>query len=154
MLKIKIILISIFLFFIHKEVSSDEISINYTLMDEEIFKNIVVGNTIVGVTRQSYSLYMLYFMFDGSCKLWKQNHIYPGKWWIEKDKLGTAHVRAFWPDYISSERDSIFSPENPKFGNATSIRYYFDSIHNSFLVAGKKFQASVILIPGDAFPSQ
>lgn len=37
--------------------AADEISICYQLMDQEMFQRRVVGNTIIGLTRQSRSLY-------------------------------------------------------------------------------------------------
>lgn len=58
----------------------DEIPIHYQLIDRDSFQDIVVGNTIVGVTLQSHSLYMLHFLPDGYCELWKQNKIYAGSW--------------------------------------------------------------------------
>lgn len=132
---------------------ADEISVDYQLMDRDLFEKVVVGNTIVGVTRQSHSLYMLYFLQNGYCELLKQNQIYQGSWWIEKDKLGRDVVRAFWPEYSSSEPKSLFSFENPRYGSATAIRYYMNAAGALFL-AGKTFQVPVILVPGCAFASQ
>lgn len=131
---------------------SDEIPVRYQLMNHEMFQKTVVGNTIVGITRQSHSLYMLYFLPDGSCELWKQNQIYFGSWWLEKDKCERDCVRAFWPQYTSSERESLFSIENPHYGKATTVRYYFDLQSGAIFLAGRKFQTSVILAPGCAFP--
>ena len=130
---------------------SNEISVNYHLMDQDEFQNVVVGNTVVGVTRQSHSLYMLYFLPNGYCELWKQNQIYLGNWWIEKDKLGRDCVRAFWPQYTSSEPDSLFSPKNPRYGTPTALKYYFDSQRRALLVAGNTLEASVIFVPGCPF---
>lgn len=58
---------------------------DYQRMNKEIFEEKIVGNTILGITRQSRSLYMLYFLSDGSCESWKQNQIYFGSWWIDQD---------------------------------------------------------------------
>lgn len=133
---------------------SDEIPIHYKLMDQATFQRIVVGNTIVGITPQSHGLYMLYFLTDGSCELWKQNQIYAGHWWIEQDTLGRDCVRAFWPQYISSSPKSLFSPQHPRYGTATSIRYYFDPNSNAIFLANKTIRAAVVLAPGRAFPFQ
>ena len=94
---------------------------DYQRMSRGFFCEKIVSNTIVGVTRQSRSLYMLYFREDGSCELWKQNQIYLGHWWIDQDSLGEDVVHAFWPDYISGETKSLFSPKNPAFGKPTSL---------------------------------
>lgn len=130
---------------------SDEIDVQYELMDRNAFQEIVVGNTIVGISLNSHSLYMLYFLPDGYCELWKQNQIYEGKWWIETDALGRDFVRAFWPTYISSKPQSLFSPENPRYGNATSVRYYRNPKSGTIMLAGKNFQASALLVPGCPF---
>ncbi|MCE5316446.1 MAG: hypothetical protein LLG04_03665 [Parachlamydia sp.] len=131
--------------------AADEIPLCYQLMDQEMFQSRVVGNTIIGLTRQSNSLYMLHFSPQEECKLWKQNQIYSGKWWIEKDDQGRDVVRAFWPHYTSSEPASLFSPQNPRYGTATSLRYYLHAQTGAVLIAGKTFQASVILAPGLSF---
>ena len=134
--------------------NQDLISTTYQLMDHDAFRKIVVGNTVLGITRQSHSVYMVYFASDGVCELWKHNQVYSGTWRIEKDTLGRDCVRAFWPHYTSSEPQSLFSPENSRFGTATSVWYYSDSQQpNTILVATKKFRAHVILAPGRAFPA-
>lgn len=143
-----------FCFLLSLPTFSDEIPIHYKLMNQDTFQKIVVGNTIVGTTRQSHSLYMLYFLSDGSCELWKQSQIYTGRWWIEKDSLGKDVVRAFWPEYNSSEPKSLFSPKNPRYGTATSLRYYFDLDTSSVFIANKMVKTSVILVPGRAFPQK
>lgn len=127
--------------------AADEISLNYQLMDKAMFERLVVGNTIIGITRQSHSLYMLYFLPEGKCVLWKKNETFPGNWWIEKDTI----VRAFWPSYKSSEPASLFFPQNPSYGCATALRYYFNASTGAVIVAGKKFQTSVVLAPGPHF---
>lgn len=124
--------------------SEDQIAITYQLMDAKAFQERVVGNTVVGITRQSFSLYMLYFERDGTCILLKGNKEYQGEWWFEKE-----YVRAFWPEYQSAHPQSIFSKENPRYGNATAIQYYFDG--ENILVANKNFTASVLLLKGKAF---
>lgn len=78
--------------------------------------------------------------------------IYAGSWWIEKDVLGRDFVRAHWPLYVSMEPKSLFSPKNPRYGSATSIRYYINTEYQSIIVAGQEFRAAVILVPGCAFP--
>jgi len=50
-----------------------DLSVEYELADEDAFRSKVVGNTVVGMTRQSNSLYLLYFAADGSSELFKQN---------------------------------------------------------------------------------
>lgn len=132
---------------------SKELSIDYEIMDQNTFQKVVVGNTILGTTRQSHSLYMLYFLPDGYCKLWKQNEIYDGNWWIEKDELNRDFVRAFWPEYTSSESKSLFSPDNPRYGTATSLRYYLNVENGAIFLAGKNFLSPVILARGYAFPT-
>lgn len=131
---------------------ANEINIKYQLLDRNEFEKVVVGNSVVGMTRQSHSLYILWFKQDGLCELWKGNKIYPGKWWIEKDIDNRDIVRAFWPSYTSSEPKSLFSPENPRFGEATSIGYYRNSENGALLLVGKKFALSALLIPGCCFP--
>lgn len=132
---------------------SDHLIVDYQRMNKETFHEKIVGNTVVGITRQSRSLYMLYFLEDGSCELWKQNQIYSGQWWIDQDPKGEDLVHAFWPNYISSEPKSLFSPKNPSYGKPTSLRYYFNTSSSEILIAGKTFQTSALLIPGCAFPS-
>jgi hypothetical protein len=129
----------------------EEIPVSYHLMNHNMFQTIVVGNTVVGMTRQSHSVYMLYFASDGSCDLWKQNRVYLGRWWLEKDEFNRDYVRAIWPQYSSLHPQSLFSPDNPRYGTATAIWYYVDSTHSKFLVANRKFQAQVLLVPGRAF---
>jgi hypothetical protein len=131
--------------------SADEISLNYQLMDREIFEHIVVGNTIIGITRQSHSLYMLYFLPEGSCLLWKKNETFAGNWWIEQRASGDSVVRAYWPTYHSSEPASLFFPQNPNYGKATALRYYFNAATGAVILAGKSFQTSVVLAPGRQF---
>lgn len=132
---------------------TDELSINYQLVDRTEFEKLVVGNTVVGITRQSSSLYMLYFLCNGTCELWKQDKTYVGTWWFELDSQGRDLVRAFWPTYTSSDPQSLFSPDNPNYGKATALRYYRDIQSGAIIIAGKKFKASVVLVPGCAFPS-
>lgn len=129
---------------------ADFISMEYQRMDKAIFEEKIVGNTIVGITRQSQSLYMLYFLSDGSCELWKQNQVYAGTWWIDQENL----VHAFWPDYVSSEPKSLFSPNNPSYGKPTSLRYYYNQSTGAVMIGGKAFQTSVLLVPGCAFSSE
>ena len=128
--------------------TADEISLEYQLMDKEMFEQIVVGNTVIGVTRQSHSLYMLHFQPEGSCELWKQDRLYSGEWWMEQDHEGRTIVRAFWPEYRSSEPASLFSPDNPSYGKPTALRYYFNRETTAILIAGKKFIAPVTLASG------
>ncbi len=132
---------------------ADDISLLFQRMDKEAFQEKVVGNTVVGITRHSQSLYMLYFLEDGSCELWKQNQNYSGHWWIDQDPDGTDLVHAFWPNYISQHSKSLFSPENPSYGKPTSERYYFNLASGQILIAGKSFQTPALLVPGCAFPS-
>jgi hypothetical protein len=125
-----------------------ELLVDYQRMSRETFQEKIVGNTIVGITRQSRSLYMLYFREDGSCELWKQNQIYPGSWWIDRDSEGEDVVHAIWPNYVSQEPKSLFSPKNPAYGKPTSLRYYFDPANGGVIVEGKAFQAPVLLVHG------
>lgn len=131
--------------------TADEISLNYQLMDRVMFERLVVGNTIIGVTRQSHSLYMLYFLPEGSCVLWKKNETFAGNWWTEQEASGDTIVRAFWPTYHSSEPASLFFPQNPNYGKATALHYYFNATTGGVIVAGKNFQTSVLLAPGRHF---
>ena len=128
-------------------------AVTYELINEAMFRQYIVGNTVVGITRQSNSLYMLYFVEDGTCTMWKQNKIYNGSWWVEKDKDSHDFFRAIWQQYKSNEPNSLFHPENPRFGNATSLWYYrdFQSPHG-FQIATKNFRETVIVAPGCAFP--
>lgn len=148
------ILISWFSPLMANPVNQNTIPVNFRLMDQKTFQKIVVGNTIVGMTRQSQSLYLLYFAQDGTCELWKQNNVYLGSWWSEKDELGRDFMRAHWPDYASTEKKSLFSPANPNYGSATSVWYYVDAQQtDTLIVATKDFRSPVLLIPGRAFPS-
>lgn len=144
--------VSKFLFFILSSfLSAESIFMDYQRMDKGIFEEKVVGNTIVGITRQSRSLYMLYFLSDGSCELWKQNQIHSGSWWIDQDPKGEDIVHAFWPNYTSMEPKSLFSPKNSAYGKPTSLRYYYNQATGEVLIGGKTFQTSVLLVPGRAF---
>lgn len=151
-MKLKTFLLACTFSFLSLFCSSDEISLRYQLMNKETFEKIVVGNTIIGITSQSQSLYMLYFLAQGECELWKKNQVYTGCWWIEKDRLNRDVVRAFWPSYHSSEPKSLFSPKNPRYGTATSVRYYFDPENKAVFLANNRVRTSVILVPGRAFP--
>jgi hypothetical protein len=131
---------------------AEEIPLDYQLMDQEMFEDIIVGNTVIGITRQSHSVYLLYFLAQGDCTLWKQNQIYTGKWWIETDDLGRDCVRALWPDYVSSQPRSLFSPQNPRYGTATSLHYYIHRTTGALLLCTKKVQVPVLLAPGCVFP--
>jgi hypothetical protein len=131
----------------------DPLLVDFQRMDRALFQKEVVGNTVIGVTRQSKSLYMLYFEADGACELWKQNQIYAGRWWIDQDPEGKDFIHAFWPGYISSEPKSLFSPKNPSYGKPTSLRYYFNRESKACFIRGKSFQAPVLLAPGRAIPS-
>ena len=133
---------------------ADDHRVDYQRMNKEMFREVIVGNTILGITRQSKSLYMLHFRADGSCALWKQNQIYCGHWWIDQDQKGGDVVHAFWPGYVSSEPKSLFSPKNPAFGKPTTLRYYYNQTSGGVFVAGKAFQAPVLLAPGCAFPTR
>lgn len=140
-------LLSLFSPFLYSENTS--IQVNYELVDEGTFHKLIVGNTVVGITRQSNSLYKLYFAADGVCELWKQQQIYSGSWWINKNEVGQDVVHAFWPNYQSTEPKSLFSPENPRFGNATSVLYYFSpQVPNALMIATKSFQLAAIIAPG------
>lgn len=133
--------------------NQDLIPVTYQLLNKESFDKVVVGNTIVGVTRNSHSLYLLYFAPLGNCELWKQNQIYPGSWWTEKDTCGRTNVRAIWPDYQSSSPKSIFSTDNPKYGSATSVWYYVDIEQpDTLILATEKFRTPLLIIPGRSFP--
>lgn len=131
---------------------ADNVSMDYQRMNKATFHEKIVGNTVIGITRQSRSLYMLHFLADGSCKLWKQNQIYSGKWWIDQDSKGEDLVHAFWPSYTSQESKSLFCPTNPSYGKPTSLRYYFNPTNGELLIAGKTFQTSVLLLSGCIFP--
>lgn len=131
---------------------AEEIPLDYQRMDREMFETTVVGNTVIGITRQSHSVYLLYFLPQGDCELWKQNQTYSGKWWIETDALGGDVVRAFWPDYTSSKVESLFSPKNPRYGTATSLRYYIHRETGALLLSSKKTFRPALLVPGCVFP--
>jgi hypothetical protein len=131
--------------------AANEISLNYKLMDEAMFERLVVGNTIVGITRQSRSLYMLHFLPEGSCVLWKKGETFAGYWWMERNASEKTMIRAFWPNYRSSEPASLFFPQNPRYGNATALCYYYNAETGAVILAGKKFQTSVVLVPGRSF---
>lgn len=135
-------------------VNQDAIPVNYRLMDQSTFKKLVVGNTIAGVTSRSKSLYLLYFAANGSCEMWKQNQVYPGNWWAEKDELGRDYMRAFWPGYSSSQKPAAPASAGQNNSDATSIWYYVDSKQSdTLLVATIDERSPVLLLPGRAFPS-
>lgn len=134
-------------------VNQDAIQVNYHLMTGHDFQEIVVGNTVLGVTRHSHSLYMVFFEAEGTCELWKQNQVYQGHWWIEKDEQNRDFIRAYWPQYNSFDPKSIFYPDNPDYGSATAVWYYVDpSCPDTLLLAKKSFRAPITLVPGRAFP--
>lgn len=125
-------------------INDNTIPVHYHLMDQGTFQRLVVGNTIVGVTSRSKSLYLLYFAKDGYCELWKQYQVYAGNWWVEKDELGRDFMRAFWPEYSSYD----------KTHTATSAWYYVDTKQpDTLLVATKTDRSPVLLVPGRAFPT-
>lgn len=128
------------------------ISINYELLDNDAFHRTIVGNTVVGVTRQSKSVYMLYFAPEGICQLWKQSQIFEGSWWIDKDEKGRSVVHAFWPTYRSTQPKSLFSTENPRYGTPTSVLYYHSPQNkNALLLVTKSAQAAATVVPGKQF---
>lgn len=137
-----------FLIFLNFAVSifAIEIPITYHLMDRKEFETWIVDRVVIGVTRQSQSLYMLHFFANGKCELCKQNKTYAGHWWIEQDQDGQDYVRAFWPLYTSVEPNSLFSPQNPNYGKATKVRYFCDQEHHFFFITGKNFQSSIIVV--------
>lgn len=121
-------------------VNQDDIPVNYRLMDESTFQKLVSGNSIVGVTGTSKSLYILHFGKDGTCDMWKKNKVYAGSWWTEKDELGRDFVRAIWPDYSNADPSAAW--------------YYVDSKQaDTLLVATKTDRSPVLVVPGRAFPS-
>lgn len=140
----------ILLLFLSLSLFGNEMHFDYQAMNKEMFENKVVGHTIVGITRQSHSLYMLYFTPEGTCELWKGGFIYAGECWIDNES-DQFFVHAFWPQYVSSEPNSLFCLQNALYGKPTSLRYYVHVQTGALLVAGKKFVAPVILAPGRAF---
>jgi hypothetical protein len=92
-------------------------------MNKTIFNKLIVGNTVIGITRFSKSPYMLYFSEDGQCDMWKEDRIYEGKWWYNEEKQ-TVHAR--WPNYVSKMIESQFYPNNPLNKEPTSVVYYYD----------------------------
>ncbi len=149
----KLLLCFVYCSFANADFNQDTIPVTYELIDRKAFGTVVVGNTVVGITRQSHSLYMVYFAPEGHCTLWKQDQVYKGTWWIEKDTRERDFVRAIWPEYTSSHAQSLFSKEHPHYGKATSVWYYTDTtVPGTLYVANKRFRAPVILVPGKAFP--
>lgn len=141
--------ITLFLLCLPLYLKGSELSVEYELLDETAFRSKIVGNTVVGLTRQSNSLYQLYFALDGTCELLKQNAFYAGSWWIDKDDAGRDVVHAFWPDYQSLEAKSLFNPQNPRYGSPTSILYYMAKAPaTGLLLVTKSAQAAAILLPG------
>ncbi len=136
------------------DMNQNAIPVNFQLMDHSTFQKIVVGNTIVGVTSNSKSLYLLYFAKDGVCEMWKGDKVYPGSWWAEKDELGRDFFRAYWPEYSSGHKDSKFSSPNTGKSDATSAWYYVDSKQSdTLIVATKTYRTPVLVLPGRAFPA-
>lgn len=134
-------------------VNQDTIPVNYQLMDRKTFERLVVGNTVVGVTSNSKSLYLLYFAKDGVSEMWKQDKVYAGTWWIEKDELGRDFMRAIWPEYSSSQKQSKFSSSSQS-GDATAAWYYVDPKQaDTLLVATETYRTPVLLLPGRSFPA-
>lgn len=129
-------------------VNQNTIPVHYQLMDQGMFEQFVVNNTIAGVTSNSHSLYLLYFAKDGTCELWKKNITYPGTWWVEKDEQGRDFMRAFWPEYSSS-----YDPSSSQ--EATSAWYYVDVTQpDTLLLATKTSRETLLLLPGKTFPTQ
>lgn len=129
------------------------LSVGYELLDSAAFQQKVVGNTVVGITPQSKSLYMVYFAKGGVCELWKAGQIYVGKWWIDRDANGqdavSDVVHAFWPEYQSTQPKSLFHPENQRFGNATSVWYYASIDQpNALMLLTKSAQGVALIVPG------
>ena len=130
---------------------AEEIPLDYQRMDRGMFETTVVGNTVIGITRQSHSVYLLYFLPEGDCELWKQNQIYTGKWWIEIDALGRDVIRALWPTILHQKQGRFFL-QNPGYGTATSLRYYIHRETGALLLSSKKTFRPALLAPGCVFP--
>lgn len=129
--------IMIFAFDSEGVINSDRMSINYQIMSADIFHQMVAGNTVIGKTPNTSSLYMLYFGLDGECRLWKQKKIFEGNWWIEQDELGRDFVRAYWPEHYRS---------------ATRVWYYYcPEQPEMMLLRTKTLQEPVLLMPGCPF---
>jgi hypothetical protein len=135
-----------------QEARNHSISVEYELLDDTAFHRTIVGNTVVGMTRQSKSLYMLYFAPDGICELWKQACVFKGHWWISKDNQDRDVVHAFWPEYRSVEPKSLFFPLNPSYGKPTSVLYYHSHLNqNALLLVTKSAQVAAMIVPGRQF---
>ena len=66
-------------------------------LSEQKLKKLVVGNTLIGLTCHSKSIYVLYFYPDG--RLYFQKNVNPkqtyvGKWWVKGDRIYSN-----WPTY-------------------------------------------------------
>ncbi len=124
-------------------------SLEYELLDEAGFRSMIAGNTVVGVTRQSNSLYKLYFAHDGTCELFKQNALYKGLWWTSKDESGDDIIHAYWPEYTSQDERSLFNSQHPRYGSPTSVRYYIaKEAPYGLLLVTKSIQVHALLVPG------
>lgn len=148
-LNIKILLLAISVSF---RLIADDISLDYQLMNRQMFESTVVSNTIIGITPNSHNLYMLYFLPKGLCELWIKDQVFSGKWWSETDLEGKDCVRAFWPEYTSPAPTSLFFPQSPKYGNATSVRYYINPKTKGIIIAGKKKLTHAVIASGNVFP--
>ncbi len=73
------------------------ISMNEKPLTGEQIKKLVSGNSMVGVTHHSKSLYELYFDPNGEVIFRKGNdnkQVHKGKWWVKDDMIFST-----WPTY-------------------------------------------------------
>ena len=59
-------------------------------LDSYALKKLVSGNTMIGTTSRSHSLYLLYFLPNGHLYFEKYSHpkeIHIGRWWIKKNMI-------------------------------------------------------------------
>lgn len=130
-------------------VPQNAVDVRYTLLDKTAFENAIVGNTVVGSTPFGKNLYMIYFAPDNTCELAAKGNIYVGTWSTDVTSDGTPCVRAFWPEYTSTNSKSLFNPENPKFGSSTSVIYYQSQEYpQALLLVTKTSKYGAIVVPG------
>lgn len=110
------------------------------LKHEELIK-LVSGNSIIGSTDHSHSIYELYFDPSGPLYFRKNRsnkEVYVGKWWVKE-----GDIYSHWPTYKKTTNQLRFYPIDD---NA----YFLYNVNNS---SGPKdtFGEPFLVFPGDSF---
>jgi hypothetical protein len=114
-------------------VSPPKVEITGPLSEKEL-QSVVSGNSMIGVTSHSHSLYELYFEPDGTLYFRKSSdnqQVYVGKWWITGNIIHSQ-----WPSY----------DKNP---TENTLQYYhlYDNVYIPFSINGGCGKANTFCTP-------